>query len=312
MPQYSFYTVPENAKSMTFGQLFADCYRQLHWIEWTGKFDPLIIGNTLTAKTSSFEFNLVEIAPEPLFLGDLMKILNGTWSYIHLPLRPSALVLVEDPLKDEATFSKLLPRIQEWIISPRLRRWTNAMAGEIEAYWSTREAATDKRDDTLARRLFPSVEAQSERDMLVLMIWAHASSSKSIMEARKATFTLPVRRENFFRLLCLVSCGIGISAFEWSKQQHLQPVFVVYRNERIPAMVPISVLEKIQSYQFHLVEVESLRVSRDKRFTLLAIPSEESGIASITTCLFPPEWICARGFKFWIHRLKSKMRLSVS
>src|SRR6266496_2860215 len=65
MPQYTFYTFPENAKSMTFGQLFDDCFKQLQCKGYATDFAPLL------------KELMRENIPEPEFLGDFMKLFFG-------------------------------------------------------------------------------------------------------------------------------------------------------------------------------------------------------------------------------------------
>ena len=50
-----------------------------------------------------------------------------------------------------------------------------------------------------------------------------------------------VNKDVMIRLTALISCGIGISAFEWSLNK-LTPVFVDFRNFRFLALVPYSTL----------------------------------------------------------------------
>jgi hypothetical protein len=103
MPQYGFYTVPENAKEMTFGELFKDCVYQL----WRGGFpmQPIVSRQTipfLELSAPEYQIRYVEQdvdaefpegraetlekfplpetitdLPEPVCLGDLVKLFCG-------------------------------------------------------------------------------------------------------------------------------------------------------------------------------------------------------------------------------------------
>ena len=79
MPQYQFYFVPENARRMTFGEIFLDCYEQLR-----GALQPMQI---LLTDGTPLEFPIMlrhgerfppaPDIPEPVFLGDFLKLFDG-------------------------------------------------------------------------------------------------------------------------------------------------------------------------------------------------------------------------------------------
>ena len=64
MPQYDFYNVPVNAKEMTFGELFVDCFQQGRKSGWD--LTPLIPADNIEPE---FTFPLTDNIPEPVCLG---------------------------------------------------------------------------------------------------------------------------------------------------------------------------------------------------------------------------------------------------
>lgn len=91
-------------------------------------------------------------------------------------------------------------------------------------------------------------------------------------------------REAFFHLGALISCGVGVSAFEWSRKE-LRPVFVKVGKRKILALVPISVLET-ERRDFKLIRVHSVHSGTGANFTLISrdpVPNPPM----YTVCLFP-------------------------
>jgi hypothetical protein len=94
MPQFSFYTVPGNAKDITFSALFFDCIRQLSAIGHV--MAPLIIRRTINFIESNNRIWETEI-PEPISLGEFVKLLNGpriSYKSSHYMLPASARCLM--------------------------------------------------------------------------------------------------------------------------------------------------------------------------------------------------------------------------
>jgi len=93
MPQYSFYTVPKNAKEMTFKDLWIDCCNQLaanrqYW------FRPFFIDRFDIRDQDGIAMFGMDI-PEPTRLGDLVKLFNGPTlpppgpqrQFVNIPVR---------------------------------------------------------------------------------------------------------------------------------------------------------------------------------------------------------------------------------
>jgi hypothetical protein len=70
--------------------------------------------------------------------------------------------------------------------------------------------------------------------------------------------------EYIVRIAALISCGVGLNAFEWSKA-HLCPVSIDFRDRTYLALVPLSDVGRGKS-RFFLVPSDE----REHRFCLLA------------------------------------------
>ena len=306
MPQYSFYAVPADAKSMTFCQLFADCYMQLQNVASPLKFE-LAVPRLLSPHSDNFH-TWAENIPEPVFLGDLMKLLNGPTN-LKTPLR-GLRVSVEDP---EVEFSELHRRMRKF--RSKFVVW-NGFAGPVPSakeLISQGTAVSRMESHALFKKLFPNFCSWDERIFVLIATEVMCSElTPRVLQTPEGLRLLdrPDIRGDIFRLTCLVTCDLGSSAFEWSKQ-HLTPVFVVYKKRRIPSMVPIQMMENLQDFEFCLLEVSDHLVNHPgkKRPTLVAISGNKAAEhSSITRCLFPPELLCDRGVEYWKLRLKDWLR----
>jgi hypothetical protein len=83
------------------------------------------------------------------------------------------------------------------------------------------------------------------------------------------------------RMAALISCGLGVSALEWSERS-LTPVLVEFRGETFMALVPS---ETLTGHRFYLVPSKLKDVARWKRVMLMACNELEP--ESCVTCLCP-------------------------
>jgi hypothetical protein len=97
------------------------------------------------------------------------------------------------------------------------------------------------------------------------------------------------RPEDVIRMAALISCGYGVTTFAWSYAR-VVPVFVYFRDRKIPALVPISVPIGNETVSFSLVESTkyAFRSTAPKRYALVA-KHKEVGQHVSTLCLFPPD-----------------------
>lgn len=91
--------------------------------------------------------------------------------------------------------------------------------------------------------------------------------------------------EAVVRLAALISCGVGASAFEWSKR-NLTPVLIRCRSQVYLGLAPVL----HDGYEFFLLEADRYRATQKaiKRFSLLAWNSKVVP-ELYNVCLFPPD-----------------------
>jgi hypothetical protein len=98
----------------------------------------------------------------------------------------------------------------------------------------------------------------------------------------------------------LVSCGIGLSAFEWARQC-LAPTFVEFGGKQFVALVPASLLQDDSGCQFYLMEGVKYfgsGILDKKRYVIIAKDEGTQELGSYVLCLFPHD-VDLFGWKIW-------------
>ena len=97
----------------------------------------------------------------------------------------------------------------------------------------------------------------------------------------------------------MISCGIPMSAEEWS-ERNLWPVLVEVQGKEYLAMAPISVVRSETDYNFYLLQAfngQPTGVDFDsKRWALVAKKKSAESDAGIL-CLLPPELKVRSGWR---------------
>jgi hypothetical protein len=362
MPQYSFYHVPPNAKSMNFGDLFKDCVYQL----WRAGFpvQPIVPRHhIMTLELSSPEyqirleededvafpdgrdeilqkFPLPDIAdvPEPACLGDLVKLFCGLRIVFNFypPLDASSMDInkyIASPpeyLRPFNPFSVILPRNrtrikvdqqEEWrVLSSsfnirmsveRIRRvgivevtvsskhelmsllsevtsssrlvWEASILGELHEIATAADELDEgvshhpRADERLAAKFLHSwcISDYGEPSEDATVSWEEYPDLDGSREGH-------LFGNNVVRLASLITCGLGLSAYEWSKQ-HIVPVLVVLSaDKRVMALVPSSVLQSEMRYEFWLLGAIT---PGEDRWTLVVRSSGAEDV--LIPCIFP-------------------------
>lgn len=257
MPQYRFYNVPSNARTMSFGQLFVDCLRQLQLGRIT-RLSPLI--------REGLDDSFTEDIPEPLFLGDFVKLCYGPKLY-----RGSVIPVQVEEADHRNAFGYIKQVIRESKIV-----WGSGSWGELMILSKLRQdlEAKGERD---AREAFLGFEGVAEAIETLLNISLSRVFSQQECQALNSAV--------FLRAAALISCGVGLSALEWSRQ-NWTPVFVNYKAKIFLALAPHSVLHHNSDCKFYLVDAERYWITDGARFALVA-STPDAG--SFTMCLFPPD-----------------------
>lgn len=283
MPQYAFYTLPKNAKAMSFAELFVDCFVQLQSKCRSLQLAPLL-GILDSVHNMPSPTNNI---PSALFLGDVVKLFYGPMLTIGdhfgglLPLGQKKIMSYRVQVEDTSnlTRSDTLQCIRRSIQRSRTT-WNFAERGELKEYrdWDFLQLSSGIEDATIGIR--------SEIH--------HAGSVLSLVAADYRIFAEILDNEidvtgsdMFTRMAGLISCGLGISAFEWS-EDNLTPVLVTFGGKKILALVPKSVLSSDRGYGFYLIRVARQELTDTRRFALVAWNQKVDSESHIL-CLFPPE-----------------------
>ena len=291
MPQYTFYTVPKDAKSMTFAQLFVDCYHQLRDKNADLQLAPLIMGQLRIPLDMP---SLTEELPEPIFLGDLLKLFYGpklvrTSSLVgSSPIGPNWGYQVEvEPATAMNNPDIRLLIAQSFRMSSIV--WPNALGGDLREFTRAQYSSSlpwtklkhggesSATETSLGSEFFKAVEA----------LWTIIAECRG-RDLGSYEVIQSVGLEAVVRSAALISCGIGASAFEWSKQK-LTPVLIRCRNQVYLGLAPTPVLQE-GGYEFFLLEADRYRATQKttKRFALVA-RNTKLRPESYNMCLFPPD-----------------------
>jgi Heterokaryon incompatibility protein (HET) len=292
MPQYAFYTLPEDARTMTFAQLFVDCFNQLEAKCKESWLAPLIMGRFDAARGM---FLVTDNIPSPTFLGDLVKYFLGPRLIVKGgPVLANQTrghqVWVETPTN--LSISNTIRYIQKSACDSTML-WTASRMGELEEL-----SRGDSRYHWGMEERFGSA-FQPEVIAILSAVSTRRSGDRQFRSLLENPATQSVDANVLLHTAALISCGLGLSAFEWSKR-NLTPVFVNFRGKRLLALTSNSVLQDDNRHKFFLVEAERVRYwgsGTGKRFTLVSW-NQKLEPDSCTMCLFPPD-VDLVGWKIW-------------
>jgi hypothetical protein len=313
MPQYGFYKAPQNAKQLTFTELFLDCARQLRGVN--SGLSPLFLesDHILDGRVGPLK---VEI-PEPKCLGDLAKLLDGPVMRCppgsQVNLEPTRAVLIIEVMDRAA---KMLPSPEEMsrlasegvVIPPDdeesrahdLKIATNCLVihtvvrsifnsttlwpicyHELNHQLATLPVdAKEKRQAIEALHMILSTIDLSETSYDNAVRITEYAELHALLEA--TPWEIPIM------LAAMISCGLGISGLDWA-MDNLSPMQVVVNEVSYLALVPDSVAVH-EDTAYYFTEGGEFFAGRDgpmPRLALLAGHPETEGY--FTLCMFPPD-----------------------
>jgi hypothetical protein len=295
MPQYQFYTVPPNARIMSFSDLLDDCFSQLQASDPFSDIAPLFPTNS-TASTDS-----TERVPIPQNLGDFVKLCRGprllpqaSQTRVQVQLfgtdvdKATAVQLVLRCIRQSgpsatAEFLNSVTRYREKLQS---MQYQSMLAKLILAGWPEmrnieNSASRLEAPDDTHRQLLQELEAFSGLQEIYCSLTSN--NIESILQ-NDASETVVI--ENLVRMAALLNCEVGLSAFEWSLTT-LTPVLVEFRGHPILALAPRYVICPENPSVFVVVQAQNNR-NGSERFALLTLDKNSSS-AGYTMCLFPSE-----------------------
>lgn len=298
MAQYHFYTAPANARQMTFGQLFLDCCLQL---ETSPKSDfelaPLLTSRLDLARRIPIATDNI---PEPFFLCDFVKLLRGPIPPLRIGSRSS--IPIELPWRREIQVQTVVETngtpevplcILQCIRNSKIL-WERAHSGELreltrkgqELTNGFKSSKNEKQASVhrFSQKIYEAVE-------FVYTVFSSTKDGKTYSEILLHLMQLEERKVPFqlfgsiARLSALITCGLGVSAFDWSIQ-NLTLISVTVNGRSFLGLAPTSVVQPGNESEFSLIEGEGYLGF--ERWTLVARNAEmELGFYSV--CLFPPD-----------------------
>jgi hypothetical protein len=311
MPQYGFYKVPSDAKSMTFTQLFLDCCDQLSGYP---ELVPLI---RFDGQTICDSFTLscpVKTIAEPVYLSDFAHLLFG-------PTIPAKGRIFPVQVKGAAQL--------DMFDVIRLIRKSNFRSQVVWQHAKTIDLlATMDGPERISAQLcsIPAILHAAATETVLDELTSCSFKIETLVEEfrkiiedpSKDMENLPRKRSwnkikagtNYaaataVRLAAVISCGLGFNSCEWSERE-LIPVVVKFGSEKILALVPMFVLERtrLKRTKFLLVEANPYMSKTAPRYVLVAETPSSGGELGWVPCLFPPEIvpIKRRNWKNWILR----------
>ena len=273
MPQYDFYTVPKNARQMSFGELFADCCQQGLKAGWD--LAPLL---TSESGEGTRMFSITNNIPHPVCLGDMVKLFLGPkpvtygtgWRteavhvdrFIYTGNASETIQLIYDCLNISQSAQLYLGDL--WLATERNQH----------LLWTNQENRTSEENRRLAFGLAALILQTIEGNL-------DSPSLRSRME--NEILSWPEVVPALVQLAALIGCGLGSSAFFWSWNKQT-PVVVRFRNRNILALVSNSVLAE-DDCKFYLIEAE--RIFSGESWILLAMKGDFQKPSFYCIGLFP-------------------------
>ena len=314
MPQFSFYTVPRNAKDITISALFFDCIRQLSGIGHV--MAPLIIRRTINFIESNTRIWETDI-PEPSSLGDFVKLLHGPRiSYKPRSIVPLYAASVR-PVSDIAEMEDVIGSdsneellnvsrammtihlvVRQMSLSQQLFQIANGELMHI-AQSGTAEGISSQ------ERFIDAVET------LLIIAHLHEQGLDGQEIAVYNEYELITRlteepnREAILLLAAMIACNIGLGAFDWTQENlQLLRIDLPYPGRRHSALALVSRAHSLNN-SFFLTDGGqfSMRMGGAdtfKRWALFSTKQLESG--ELDMCIFPLEvrfrqWDDGHGYK---------------
>lgn len=308
MPQFMFFKVPNNARRMTFTELFFNCLYRLHAIVRLMLPD----GAAVPMLDLTVDIPRTVDIPEPTSLGDLVKLFHSCFLHADMVSLISSRLRPHDPEHQYNMFSPVTNHVfqlrllgRKYPVDLDLMRnintenvidlvqkaitysgtmWAAALIGDL---FDCEVQAKETRRKPLFRK-FPKVESKDDvlvAKIVVTRLMTNGEEARQFMNKFKNTFD--ARQgvtanclEYIVRIAALISCGVGLSAFEWSKA-HLCPVSIDFRDRTYLALVPLSIVSCGKRRLFLVASDE-----REIRFCLLAATHRSELYAA---CLFPQD-----------------------
>jgi hypothetical protein len=256
MPQYGFYTVPTNARDMNFGELLVDCFQQGRKAGWY--LQPLLSSDGPRIDST---FSATDNVPEPLFLGDVVKLFLGPFRTIRN--RKPGIKAVEvqraidtiDPgeiiqilfqcIRDSSTSFDFAAPQERWLRNALGPDWE----GVVGKDWGSSQSMYSEDQGLSSFRTTGFDQAFIALNFL-RKLTPDSLPPNTLSEE-------PWLLKCAIRMTAVIACGLGASAYGWS-QENLAPVLVKFDGMSILALVSNSVVSPENDPKFFLLDAEGV------------------------------------------------------
>jgi hypothetical protein len=285
-------TVPKTAKSMTFGQLVVDCFQQIASIPDNYEIEKFYLVRFAPLFTEQIEdkygtTSAIADIPESLFLSDFVKLLYGP-KFIFPQYRGLSIggfqfwgypVQVENAVGMKT--SDAIPIVRQCAHTSKLL-WMMSEYGELSELTgnstSLEPSSILKLDD-----LNPQYRDNTQLALIQKTLFSDFRRVRKTVSDLDVSFEV-LKPGVFLRMAALINCGLGVSAFRWSKH-YLTPILVKFKSQCFLSLAPNCVVHE-PGYAFWIVECHILSNSVKTRFGLVAC---NDNLKSHRLCLFPPD-----------------------
>lgn len=308
MPRTRGYCVPENAKNMTFADLFLDAIRQ--GIDTKTYTIRPLIPSGLPMRLSEILSDKLPTSldiPEPWCLGDMVRLCHGRRpqdfrdllhpsTFSRKPNDTAPIFLLESPNGSDTEIefrgyrvfpnATLVPSLSSLEIITLI--WDTMFHDKYGwliyfdiALSDVNATITDlsHQPPSLNMSRFMSLpELEAATHTLRLMTLA-ASSNPPVNDTTLRLINLDVWQRWMdvgfvkaiwiIRLAALFSCGLGVHCYEWSKDK-FTPATFEFRGKTLWALIPSTVLRTDTCYEFFLVQADKYSRIKEDEFILLA------------------------------------------
>ena len=281
MPPYYWYSVPVDARRMTFSELFLDCCAQVEQKE-SGLIRPLITSGWANIPDVILNPSKPASVPTPTCLGDLAKLFSGGLSRYpsigKIRLHPA-----EASQVDNIPTVEILQLIKQSIQFSE-GHWLHCLPYPIFDMEDTIESDPRWMESCWC---FEDIQLHAVK-FLTLMFGANFGMQPThpdIMKSwrwEEACLLLEDRRsymDSLLRFTAIISCGLGLSAFAWSKD-NMTPLKINFDGSWLLALAP------------------NANIKRDTKYFILKSKGEDCLIAQnpkdqnlYCRCLLPQKWI---------------------
>lgn len=324
MPQYEWYKMPPNARTMSFGELFVDCFEQGRNAKrgFAPLFSSGIIDGAATDEPVASEI------PTPACLGDFVKLLRGPNKhsilympqimYVGVTITPvtlynmptqidGALKVIEQAMAQNQMTWHLThvgeffdygtyPECYEGPVTTEEDNM-EMLAEEFKLFQLGTEEARSEAESSRLRRIAGAhhdrAELRQSRDPafcamnarpLLNALWAGAYEEDGELKTErvylirwlKQTAPAHLYVEPLLRLTALISCGVGIGAFDWSAR-YLVPKLVSSGHGRQDlVMVSKAYLDRAGSGGLHCVTIPTPNGQHEDKILMGRMPERKT------------------------------------